>query len=171
MKSHLYPMFTTMSLALNKVLLEAEMSLFLYDNYFEDLFIICCGSSCYSNFTLISQLYLCTIASPLIDKFFHNAEISLISQFLGVNCMLLLEVSLMRKLILNMQVLEADEFFSSSQKSVTSNNTLNRLKQPRLAEEQLQELLENMTLSHQEAVRSLCDEYSQCFKKWMFALR
>lgn len=67
-------------------------------------------------------------------------------------------------------VLEAEEFFSNK-KSITSNHTLNRLQKPRLAEEQLQKLLENMTLSHQEAVRCLGDKYPHYFEKWIFALR
>ncbi|PSN40223.1 hypothetical protein C0J52_12056 [Blattella germanica] len=67
-------------------------------------------------------------------------------------------------------ILETDGFFTS-QKSITSNNTLNRLQQPRLAEEQLQKLLESMTQSHQQAVRGLYEENAQNFSKWMFVLR
>jgi origin recognition complex subunit 2 len=68
------------------------------------------------------------------------------------------------------QVLEADEFFTI-QKSVTSDHTLNRLQQPRLAEEQLHQLLGDMTLSHKEAMYNLCADHTQFFTKWMFALR
>ncbi|KDR20703.1 Origin recognition complex subunit 2 [Zootermopsis nevadensis] len=67
-------------------------------------------------------------------------------------------------------VLEAAEFFTN-QKSVTSDHTLNRLQQPRLAEKQLHELLEDMTLSHKQAVYNLCEDHTQLFSKWMFALR
>ncbi|PNF26665.1 hypothetical protein B7P43_G06835 [Cryptotermes secundus] len=67
-------------------------------------------------------------------------------------------------------VLEADEFFTS-QKSVTSDHTLSRLQQPRLAEKQLQQLLGDMTLSHKQAVYNLCAEHTQLFAKWMFSLR
>jgi hypothetical protein len=68
------------------------------------------------------------------------------------------------------QILEADGFFAN-QKSVTSDHTLSRLQQPRLAEKQLQQLLGDMTLSHKQAVCNLCAEHSQFFTKWMFSLR
>ncbi|KAJ4428968.1 hypothetical protein ANN_25964 [Periplaneta americana] len=66
-------------------------------------------------------------------------------------------------------VLRAEEFFTN-QKSVTSDHTLSRLQQPRLAEKQLRKILEDMTLSHQEAVFNLCAEHVQFFDKWMFLL-
>lgn len=54
---------------------------------------------------------------------------------------------------------------------MTSDHTLSRLHQPLLAEEQLHQLLGDMTLSHKQAVYNLCAEYTQFFTKWMFALR
>jgi hypothetical protein len=77
---------------------------------------------------------------------------------------------LMLKFLMYWQVLEADEFFTN-QKSVTSDHTLSRLQQPRLAEKQLYELLGDMTLSHKQAVYNLCADHTQYFSKWMFALR
>lgn len=68
------------------------------------------------------------------------------------------------------QILEADEFFTN-QKSVTSDHTLSRLRQPLLAEKQLHQLLGDMTLSHKQAVYNLSTEYTHFFTKWMFALR
>ena len=68
------------------------------------------------------------------------------------------------------QILEADEFFTN-QKSVTSDHTLSRLRQPLLAEKQLHQLLRDMTLSHKQAVYNLSAEYTHFFTKWMFALR
>jgi len=72
--------------------------------------------------------------------------------------------------LMDWQILEADEFFTN-QKSVTSDHTLSRLRQPLLAEKQLQQLLGDMTLSHKQAVYNLSAEYTHFFTKWMFALR
>lgn len=72
--------------------------------------------------------------------------------------------------LMDWQILEADEFFTN-QKSVTSDHTLSRLRQPLLAEKQLHQLLGDMTLSHKQAVYNLSAEYTHFFTKWMFALR
>jgi len=67
-------------------------------------------------------------------------------------------------------VLQSDDYFSTqSTKTKTSNNTLDRLKNPRLQHDELMKLLSNMQISkeHQEAIRDLNEDYKTYFERWM----
>jgi origin recognition complex subunit 2 len=71
-------------------------------------------------------------------------------------------------------VLESDAYFTthSSAKSLTSNHTLDRLKNPRLSQDRLFGLLAELKLSneHEQAIKQLHEEYFSFFPKWMLLL-
>lgn len=66
--------------------------------------------------------------------------------------------------------MKTDEYFETqSEKVLTSDRTLARLKNPRLNEEKLQELLENqshISRTHSQAIRKLNDGYRALFPMW-----
>ena len=64
----------------------------------------------------------------------------------------------------------ADEYFSTN-KSVTSNNTLNRLETPRFAQDKLNELLSQTENCHQQDFEGLFMEHTNLFPRWIFALK
>lgn len=69
---------------------------------------------------------------------------------------------------------ESDGYFQNhhSSKFVTSDHTLDRLKNPRLPAEKLFSLLAEMKLSteHEEAVSSILAEYKTYYEKWLYLL-
>lgn len=76
-----------------------------------------------------------------------------------------------------MQTITADEYFNSNsgKKNKTSNHTLNRLKNPKLAQDQLHKLLGdfNQNLTHQSSLEALRNEscMDELFSKWCFCLK
>lgn len=70
----------------------------------------------------------------------------------------------------NQLVLQCDNYFSNqSSKTKTSDNTLDRLKNPRLPHDELLRLLSSMEVSkeHEMAIKDLNEEYKLNFDKWM----
>lgn len=69
-------------------------------------------------------------------------------------------------------LLESDVYFNShaSSKVITSNHTLDRLKNPRLEHDKLFKLLSEMKLSnaHEQSIKSMNEEYRAQFSKWVF---
>ncbi|KAL5275080.1 ORC2 family protein [Megaselia abdita] len=69
---------------------------------------------------------------------------------------------------------ESDEYFQThhSNKFVTSDHTLERLKNPRLPADRLFSLLSELKVSpeHEEAVSNIIDEYKTYFTKWLYLL-
>ncbi|KAH8278880.1 hypothetical protein KR018_010686 [Drosophila ironensis] len=74
----------------------------------------------------------------------------------------------------NEYVPESDGYFHShaSSKILTSDHTLDRLKNPRLAADRLFSLLNEMKLSaeHQTSINAIMEEYRSYFPKWMCIL-
>lgn len=67
-------------------------------------------------------------------------------------------------------VLKPDDYFSNATaKSKTSNNTLDKLKNPRLPQDQLNKMLSNMTLSeeHESKIRELNESHKVNFDHWL----
>ncbi|XP_063227687.1 origin recognition complex subunit 2 [Bacillus rossius redtenbacheri] len=64
-----------------------------------------------------------------------------------------------------------DYFQTMNAKSVTSNHTLRRLKNPRLAQDQVRELLGQVADLHKENLQALSLEHCANFSKWMICLR
>ncbi|XP_065169849.1 origin recognition complex subunit 2 [Atheta coriaria] len=70
-------------------------------------------------------------------------------------------------------IIKTEEYFShSNNKVVTSNHTLDKLKTPRLNQDQLQKLLSHMKLSkvHQKAVVKTTENSKENFSKWLCLL-
>lgn len=73
-------------------------------------------------------------------------------------------------------VMKPDDYFSwhANSKIVTSNHTLQKLKTPKLSEDQLQELLTSCTLeqstAHNRAIRDLFKSNCCNFNKWMYVM-
>ncbi|XP_037956271.1 origin recognition complex subunit 2-like [Teleopsis dalmanni] len=69
---------------------------------------------------------------------------------------------------------ESDGYFQSrsSSKIVTSDHTLDRLKNPRLPADRLFSLLASMKLSteHETSINAIIEEYRSYFSKWMYIL-
>lgn len=69
---------------------------------------------------------------------------------------------------------ESDGYFQNhhSNKFVTSDHTLDRLKNPRLSADKIFSLLSEMTLSpeHGKAVSNIIEEYKTYFTKWLYLL-
>lgn len=67
-------------------------------------------------------------------------------------------------------VLQCDNYFSTqSSKTKTSDNTLDRLKNPRMAHDELIKMLSSMQMSkeHEIAIKELNEEYKLYFDKWL----
>ncbi|XP_076263535.1 origin recognition complex subunit 2 [Rhynchophorus ferrugineus] len=79
-----------------------------------------------------------------------------------------------RKIIPNSKyAIDTEEYFAnSSSKIKTSNNTLDKLETPRLAQYHLQKLLSGMKLTdeHSSAIQKLTEINQSSFKKWLFIL-
>lgn len=70
-------------------------------------------------------------------------------------------------------VLQSDNyFFNQAGGSTTSNHTLDRLKNPRLPQDQLFKLLDSMRISkeHQKSIKELHNDYRNQYLKWLFYL-
>lgn len=71
---------------------------------------------------------------------------------------------------MNLQHLKTDEYFvSQTEKALTSDHTLGKLKNPKMEEEKLQELLKNknyISKQHLEGIQSLMDNYRNLFPMW-----
>ncbi|KAJ8866725.1 hypothetical protein PR048_032586 [Dryococelus australis] len=66
---------------------------------------------------------------------------------------------------------ETDDYFlAMSSKSLTSNHTLRRLKNPRLAQDQVRELLGQVTDRHKECSHNLSLDHCGNFSKWMICV-
>ena len=69
---------------------------------------------------------------------------------------------------------ECESYFQShsSSKIVTSDHTLDRLKNPRLPADRLFSLLDEMKLSteHEAAMNAIMEEYKSYFPKWLYIL-
>ncbi|CAH0557436.1 unnamed protein product [Brassicogethes aeneus] len=72
----------------------------------------------------------------------------------------------------NKYTIQTDEYFASTGKNKTSNNTLDKLDTPRLPQYELQKILSNMKLSkeHDKAVNRLLERNNSQFDKWLYIL-
>ncbi|XP_011498186.1 PREDICTED: origin recognition complex subunit 2, partial [Ceratosolen solmsi marchali] len=70
--------------------------------------------------------------------------------------------------------LKADEYFTTqSEKSVTSNHTLNRLRNRHLDEETLQQLLANdsyISKTHKKKIEIISESLILCYKEWLYIM-
>lgn len=70
-----------------------------------------------------------------------------------------------------LQEIAADAYFETqSSKQITSNNTLSRLRNPRLQQEALHKLLEDVGASHHKSISELSHEYHSLAHHWLFSL-
>ncbi|XP_077295270.1 origin recognition complex subunit 2 [Arctopsyche grandis] len=71
-------------------------------------------------------------------------------------------------------IMKSDDYFTmhGNKKIVTSNHTLERLKNPRLTEEKLHYILKNQSISkeHKSAIQELLDDHKKLFDKWLYFL-
>lgn len=70
----------------------------------------------------------------------------------------------------NAYVLQPDDYFSAATaKTKTSNHTLDRLKNPRMPQDQLNQMMKNMTLSkeHEQKIRELNEDHKSNFNYWL----
>lgn len=70
--------------------------------------------------------------------------------------------------------MKTDEYFESqSEKAITSNHTLGRLRNPRLTEQTLKELLTNenyVSEAHKTCICNLTENYKSFFPMWQFIM-
>lgn len=74
----------------------------------------------------------------------------------------------------NYTISSANYFESQSvKKSITSNNTLKKLKTPKLTQEKLEEIFKNVEINaeHKNSVKVLFNEHLTLFRKWDFILK
>ncbi|KAF7995731.1 hypothetical protein HCN44_006838 [Aphidius gifuensis] len=78
------------------------------------------------------------------------------------------------KIIYNEYHMKTDDYFASqSERAVTSDNTLNRLKNPRLDEDKLKELLINkdhISKEHKDGICELANNCKSHFKMWHYIM-
>lgn len=70
--------------------------------------------------------------------------------------------------------IKAEDYFyqNSLKKSQTSNHTLDKLKTPRLSQEELRKLLSNLSVeNHSEKISEIYVQNKNCFNKWMCLLQ
>ena len=66
---------------------------------------------------------------------------------------------------------KAEEYFETNQRSETSDRTLNRLKTPRLTQEDIDRLLTGQPVKYEKEIHKLLGEYRSKFLKWHILLR